>query len=191
MRHSSLRASEDLGSPTSEDQGSLSGPTRHWQPAEFPNSLQHAPMSFQTSKIELPELQNLQAADPKLRAAQTTHGRPRWVGGNGEAGKSATVPLALAGVFGVGSCLALRSAFPKCLSLARSALRSPANLCAIELTPRSLCPLWKNALPPRRGHTLSRKKLFYHTNKQHPPPRNPTPWGGLSGALEGRKESKK
>ena len=42
--------------------------------------------------------------------------------------KSATVPLALAGVFGLGSCLSLRSALPKCLSLARSALSSQANL---------------------------------------------------------------
>ena len=41
---------------------------------------------------------------------------------------SATVPRALAGVFGVESCLSPRSALPKCLSLARSALSSQANL---------------------------------------------------------------
>ena len=43
--------------------------------------------------------------------------------------KSATVPRALAGVFNLkGSCLSLRSALLKCLSLARSALSSQANL---------------------------------------------------------------
>ena len=45
-----------------------------------------APRNFQTSKIELPELQNPETAVPTLRAAKTIHGRPKWVGGKFEAG---------------------------------------------------------------------------------------------------------
>ena len=85
------------------------------------------------------------------------------------------MPRALAGVFGFNHFASLRSALPKCLSLARSALSSQANLSAFELTPRSLCRLSK--MRSRRGAGTF---FLEHVKNKKPTRTSLTPGRGTS-----------